>query len=171
MYVQPCCFQCNKCGTNSRKNNGHALGAHRGGFFQPAHHRPSGEDGDQGRAGTGDHKASAVEQHSGPRTQNCAQLVRRSPERNQENDNTSDRITDQTNAPPDSHKSSRSIEPHHSVEISMKALKRQDISVVFNESSIILTKPMETLLNRGLKFTILPLKLDITQTLVEFRKF
>ena len=30
---------------------------------------------------------------------------------------------------------------------------------------------MENLLNRGLKFTILPLKLDITQTLVDFRRF
>ena len=30
---------------------------------------------------------------------------------------------------------------------------------------------MEKLLNRGLKFTILPLKLDITQTLVDFRRF
>jgi hypothetical protein len=55
--------------------------------------------------------------------------------------------------------------------MSNKALKRQDISVVFNESSIVLTKPLENLLNRGLKFTILPLKLDITQTLVEFRRF
>ena len=30
---------------------------------------------------------------------------------------------------------------------------------------------MISLLNRGLNFTILPLKLDITQTLVEFRHF
>ena len=80
-------------------------------------------------------------------------------------------VTDQRNAPPNSHKSSSSFEPHPSVGMSNKALKRQDISVVFNESSIVLTKPMENLLNHGLKFTILPLKLDITQTLVEFRRF
>ena len=30
---------------------------------------------------------------------------------------------------------------------------------------------MENLRNCGLKFTILPLKLDITQTLVDFRRF
>ena len=30
---------------------------------------------------------------------------------------------------------------------------------------------MEKLLNRGLNFSILPLKLDITQTLVEFKRF
>jgi hypothetical protein len=42
---------------------------------------------------------------------------------------------------------------------------------VFNESSIELTEPMINLLNRGLNFTILPLKLDITQTLVEFKRY
>ena len=30
---------------------------------------------------------------------------------------------------------------------------------------------MENVLRRGLNFTILPLKLDITQTLVEFKRF
>ena len=59
----------------------------------------------------------------------------------------------------------------HTTRLSNKKMKRQNISVVFNESSIILTKPMENLLNRGLKFTILPLKLDITHKLVDFRRF
>ena len=42
---------------------------------------------------------------------------------------------------------------------------------MFNESSIELSEPMLNLLNRGLNFVILPLKLDITQTLVEFKRF
>ena len=44
-------------------------------------------------------------------------------------------------------------------------------SLVYNYSSIILTEAMESLLNRGLNFAILPKKLDITQVLVDFRKF
>ena len=49
--------------------------------------------------------------------------------------------------------------------------KNQDISVVFNYSKIKLTKAMESLLNRGFNFSILPLKLDITQVLVDFKRF
>ena len=49
------------------------------------------------------------------------------------------------------------------------SLKKQNINVIFNYSSITLTEAMEKLLNRGLNFSILPLKLDITQTLVEFK--
>ena len=50
-------------------------------------------------------------------------------------------------------------------------LKKQPITVVFNESKLILTKDMENVLNRGLKFAIIPHKLDITQVLTEFRRF
>ena len=50
-------------------------------------------------------------------------------------------------------------------------LKKQKISIVFNFSSLILTDSMEKVLNRGLKFCITPLKLDITQILVDYRKF
>ena len=42
---------------------------------------------------------------------------------------------------------------------------------MFNESKIELTEPMLNLLNRGLNFIILPYKLDITQTLVDFKRF
>ena len=49
--------------------------------------------------------------------------------------------------------------------------KNQNISVVFNYSKIKLTPAMESLLNRGLNFSILPLKLDITQVLVDFKIF
>ena len=54
--------------------------------------------------------------------------------------------------------------------MSNNTYKKQKVSVVFNESSIILSEAMENLLNRGLNFTILPLKLDITQTLVYFKR-
>ena len=53
----------------------------------------------------------------------------------------------------------------------MKILKKQNISTIFNYSSIELTKAMVTLLNRGLNFAILPLKLDLTQVLVDFKRF
>lgn len=47
---------------------------------------------------------------------------------------------------------------------------KQKINVVFNNSKLELTKDMETVLNRGLKFAILPLRLHITQVLVDFRR-
>ena len=42
---------------------------------------------------------------------------------------------------------------------------------MFNNSTLKLTEDMENVLNRGLKFAITPLKLDITQVLTEFRRF
>ena len=42
---------------------------------------------------------------------------------------------------------------------------------MFNYSKVNLTQSMENLLNRGFNFSILPLKLDITQVLVDFKKF
>jgi len=50
-------------------------------------------------------------------------------------------------------------------------MKKQIVSVVFNYSAITLTAAMEKVLNRGLKFSITPLHLDITQILVDFRQF
>ena len=50
-------------------------------------------------------------------------------------------------------------------------IKKQHLSVIFNLSSIILTPGMEALLNRGLNFAVLPLKLDITQVLVDWKRF
>ena len=50
-------------------------------------------------------------------------------------------------------------------------LKKQQITVVFNESKLNLTQDMETVLNKGLKFAITQHKLDITQVLTEFRRF
>ena len=50
-------------------------------------------------------------------------------------------------------------------------IKKQKINVVFNNSKIVLTEDMIRVLNRGLKFAILPLKLDISQVLTDFRRF
>ena len=50
-------------------------------------------------------------------------------------------------------------------------IRRQKLCVIFNYSSIKLTEPMNRVLNRGLNFSILPLKLDITQILVDFKRY
>ena len=50
-------------------------------------------------------------------------------------------------------------------------IKKQPLSVVFNISSIELTEAMDKLLNRGLNFSVLPDKLDITQVLVDWKRF
>ena len=49
-------------------------------------------------------------------------------------------------------------------------LLKQKNNVIFNSSDLVLTKPMECVLNKGLKFAILPLRLDITQVLTDFRR-
>ena len=49
--------------------------------------------------------------------------------------------------------------------------RRSKINVVFNYSSVVLTEEMEKVLNRGLKFCIQPLKLDLTQILVDYQRF
>ena len=50
-------------------------------------------------------------------------------------------------------------------------MRKQGISVVFTYSDIHFTIAMENVLNRGLKFSKLPLKLGITQVLVYFTRF
>ena len=50
-------------------------------------------------------------------------------------------------------------------------LRKQNLTIIFNYSNIELTEPMKKVLNRGLNFCILPIKLDITQVLVHFRQF
>ena len=44
-------------------------------------------------------------------------------------------------------------------------------SIVFNYSNIDLSDDMETLLNKGLNFSILPYKLDMTQVWVDLKRF
>lgn len=41
----------------------------------------------------------------------------------------------------------------------------------FSITQLELTKDMETVLDRGLKYAVLPLRLDITQVLVDFRRY
>jgi hypothetical protein len=61
--------------------------------------------------------------------------------------------------------------PRHKFRKQQMKLRKQKLSIVFNYSSIILTEPMERVLNRGLNFCVQPLKLDLTQVLVDFRYF
>ena len=44
----------------------------------------------------------------------------------------------------------------------------QNTNIIFNYSTLVLTEPMNKLLNRALNFAVLPLKFDITQVLVDF---
>ena len=48
---------------------------------------------------------------------------------------------------------------------------RQQITAVYNYSSMKLTQDMEELLNLGLNFAVLPIRLDITQILVDYKKY
>ena len=50
-------------------------------------------------------------------------------------------------------------------------MKKQRINVVFNYSSETLTNDMESVLNKGLNFSPIPEKLDITQLFVDFQRF
>ena len=43
--------------------------------------------------------------------------------------------------------------------------------IVFNYSNIVLSEPMKRLLNRGLNFSIVPNKMDLTQVLTDFKRF
>ena len=53
----------------------------------------------------------------------------------------------------------------------IKKKKHEKQSVVFNYSDLELTADMTTLLNRGLNFAIQPMKLNMTELLVNFQKF
>ena len=50
-------------------------------------------------------------------------------------------------------------------------MENKSSDIVFNYSSYTLSEPMKSLLNRALNFAILPLKLDLTQVLVDFNRF
>lgn len=53
----------------------------------------------------------------------------------------------------------------------VKKQKKQRLSIIFNYSSVTLTKEMESLLNGGLDYSVLPDKLNLTQVLVDFKRF
>ena len=52
-----------------------------------------------------------------------------------------------------------------------RKLKKQDISIVYNYSSITLTPAMESLFNRGLSFVPTPEKINFTQVLADLKYF
>ena len=60
---------------------------------------------------------------------------------------------------------------HSTYKKQQNIMKRQSINIVFNYSSIVLTDAMTRLLNRGFNFCILPMKLDMTQLLVDLKRF
>ena len=61
--------------------------------------------------------------------------------------------------------------PNSQCKRKLKRIQKQPISAVFNYSDLTFTKGMWEVLNKGLKFAILQPKLNITQLLVDFRKF
>ena len=102
-----------------------------------------------------------------------AQYAKQNSERESEPRNTNKECTDTNiarNYQPNIDKIQNRIRTKQNSDTSIPT-KRQQISVIFNESSLVLTKAMENLLNRGLNFSILPKKLDLTQVLVDFRRF
>ena len=50
-------------------------------------------------------------------------------------------------------------------------MRTQKVNVIFNYSQTKLTQPMEEVLNKGLKFAVLPDKTDLTQVLVDYKYF
>ena len=65
----------------------------------------------------------------------------------------------------------RRTRPNSEPDATLKTIPKENKSVVFNYSNVKLTNPMERLFNRGLNFSVLPLKLDTTQVFVDFKKF
>ena len=82
---------------------------------------------------------------------------------------------DTTDSDPDNvrHESGLGVEriPNSRYKRHQKKIKKQNLNVVFNISSVKLTEGMGNVLNRGLNFSILPGKLDITQVLVDWKRF
>ena len=67
------------------------------------------------------------------------------------------------------------LNPHGYQKINIKKLKKefgkQPVDVTFNHSGVKLTPAIAKVLNQGLNFSILPLKMDLTQLLVDFKRF
>ena len=61
--------------------------------------------------------------------------------------------------------------PRYRYKRQLNNIKKQNITVVFNISSIPLTEAMERVLNRGLNFSVLPSNIDITNRLVDWKRF
>jgi hypothetical protein len=48
---------------------------------------------------------------------------------------------------------------------------KEQITAIYNHSNLTLTEAMKKILNRGLNFCVSPLTLNITNILVEYRKY
>ena len=68
-------------------------------------------------------------------------------------------------------KKSRKFIPRSTYKKLMKKKKKEGQSVVFNLSKIELTESMESLLNKGLNFAVMPDKLNLTDLLVNYDRF
>ena len=93
------------------------------------------------------------------------QYVSRTPEPNHEFSSTSCRITNEENA------SGNNFHNNGSFVSKELSINNQDTNIIFNYSSVQLSDAMKRLLNRALNFAILPLKLDITEVLVDYNRF
>ena len=118
--------KCIQCTTNNRTSYNTS------GFSQPSHHRASG-----------------VEPGSGPGTQSPSSVksVGKSPGRNQEDYNTSDRITNERDASSNPGSSSSSLKPHSTINTDTE--KNKHSHIVLNYSSYELSEAMLNLLNRA----------------------
>ena len=72
---------------------------------------------------------------------------------------------------PDDGPNEQSDEQHDQKSVNCQPNPPVKQSVVFNYSGIELSEPMIKLLNRGLNFSILPYKCDITQVLADYKRF
>ena len=129
----------------------------------PCYFRQSGFSGDS-------HHETV--QHGGGSPTRSAQFVDKFTEQKSERSNTqnSDRSNAKSNQPnikiPEQMKEEKKLTKKQT-----SKLKRKNLTIVFNKSNYTLSMDMEDLLNRGLNFAILPLKLDLTQVLVDFKYF
>jgi hypothetical protein len=83
----------------------------------------------------------------------------------------------QNNPQPDKDEHQKKRKKHRRFVERNKWKKRQDkkksqpLTAIYNYSDLTLTEAMTNLLNRGLNFCINPLKLNLTEILVDYRKF
>ena len=152
MSVQPPKPRCPCCGNRFRWKPGFGnTNPNSTGFSIPPH--CNGASGGQGDKAPGQHFTSATN-------------VSLESSANIDCHNTSDFTTHANNYEPNQCNSKQ-----HERQPSIKGIMKQKISTIFNYSKIELTQPMINLLNRGLNFAVLPLKMDLTQVLVDFKRF
>ena len=163
VLLQPQSNGCKKCGKYYGKKR--IANHNRAGFSQPAHHTASGEGTGGGHKGQGDSSRDF--------SPNLALPVAYRPDHGSQSENPNQGSTIKDDARYDK-QNGEITEIRDKININKETptkLYDKNKNIVFNYSNIVMTDPMLRLLNRGLNFSLLPYKLDITQTLVEFRKF